>query len=294
MFHSSLKFFKKTIPHSVLIGKPFNSMFDASGRDLEYKGPITADSFKSITETIVEMPKEEEKHSNKELYDTNTAQQLSCQDINDLKKVGVAGEQLIQELVKHSETFSQKTAFSQAKYIKKKEQKYIVKLFVYEPTVQQLCRYYMAHSPQKINFMRFDMLGLILHSSDIHPGGNVVINESGSGIVLAAVAERMRGDGTIHYIYTENTIEIDMLSTLNLRSKEKKNIIYTNMQTLDEVDKKKALPFIASLIKELEGKANSLIIANGKYNPLELLKKMWKFLGKSGAFVVYHRYLEVR
>ena len=197
---------------------------------------ITAKSFQSIKESILgpSGKDEEVKASNKELYDFNTAQQLSADQILALQKGGIVGKELIGELVGNSSTFEKKTVYSQEKYIKKKEKKYIKKIFVYSPTVQMICQYYMNQAPSKINCIRFDMLALILHVGDVQPGAIVTVNENASGLVLAAIAERMGGEGSIHYVYTDNKMELEILSKLNISSVQKKNIMYTNMQKLLE------------------------------------------------------------
>ena len=242
--------FKNRVLHSALIGKPFNSEFDITESNAKFVGPINAKTFQSITEGIIGINPETNKGSNKEIFDTNTAQQLTSDKISALQTEGIVGKDLVEELVENSATFGKKTVYSQEKYIKKKEKKYIKKFFVYSPTVRMLCGYFMEHAPKKINSIRFDTLGLMLHMGDIQPGSIVTVNENASGLVLAAVAERMGGEGSINYVYTDNKIELEILSKLNITSSQKKNIIYTNMKTLLETGTKPAL--FDTVIKEQE------------------------------------------
>jgi len=64
---------------------------------------------------------------NRDLVDKNTAQKLSQEDINKMKASGASGQDIIAKLVQSSTTFSQKTAYSQQKYLKKKQRKYITR-----------------------------------------------------------------------------------------------------------------------------------------------------------------------
>ena len=278
---------------------PFNSEFNLSGESgITFVGPITAKTYKSITEDIIGSTSEPIKASNKELYDTNTAQQLTAEQISELQDTGIAGKELVQEIVGNSSTFAQKTVYSQAKYIKKKEKKYIKKLFVYSPTVNTICQYYMDHEPAKIGYIRFDTLAFMLHVGDIRPGNSVTINDNISGLLLAAAAERMGGEGNIHYVYSDGKMELDILSKLNISSAQKKNITYTNMKilidkTVQETTVTKIPSLLDIVLKAQEGNSQGLAIANTKYHPIDLIKVLWKFLAKSGAFVIYHQYLHV-
>ncbi len=239
------------------MGHPFNSEFCVEGKkQCKYVGPITSKTYQSIAEELVVEGPAVAGNSNKDLYDTNTAQQLTATKISAMQTEGVVGKDLVEELVEHSRTFDKKTVYSQEKYIKKKEKKHVKKLFVYSPTVQKLCKYYWTHTPGKINYIRFDTLGLILHTGDVHPGAFVTINENASGLVLAAVAERMGGEGIIHYVYTDNNMELEILSKLNSTSFQKKNIMYTNMNSVlehESLDKKPAAGLLAIALKEQEG-----------------------------------------
>lgn len=64
---------------------------------------------------------------NRDLVDANTAQKLDQDDITAIKKSGASGAEIIAKLVQSSATFDQKTIFSQQKYLKKKQQKYITR-----------------------------------------------------------------------------------------------------------------------------------------------------------------------
>eukprot|EP00826_Nyctotherus_ovalis_P010270 TRINITY_DN12724_c0_g3_i1.p1 TRINITY_DN12724_c0_g3~~TRINITY_DN12724_c0_g3_i1.p1 ORF type:complete len:390 (-),score=108.99 TRINITY_DN12724_c0_g3_i1:55-1224(-) len=285
------KLFKKKIPHKEIIGHPFNSEFDASGELIKYIGPITAKSFKSLAEEVVSS-ETEFGASNKELYDTNTSQKLSSEEIAQMQSIGIVGKDLVKEILKNSATFDKKTVYSQAKYIGKKEKKYVKKVFVYSPTVYLLAKHYLNHRPEKIGFMRFDTLGLMLHMGDVRPGNTVIINETTSGLLLAAAAERMGGEGAIQYIF-EDKADIEVLSELNATSKIKRIITMTNMKLV--FDKPPEAPsnlLIGEILKSQEGEGHGLLIANLKYHPIDLLRALWKRLSKSGAFAIYHRYLQ--
>jgi len=283
-----IKLFKKQILHKEFIGHPFNSEFDASGEEIKYIGPITPKSYKSLAEEIIGS---EVDATNKELYDTNTSQKLSSEEIIQMRNKGIVGKELVKEILKNSTTFDKKTVYSQAKYIGKKEKKYVKKIFVYSPTVYLLAQHYLNHMPGKIGFIRFDTLGLMLHVGDVQPGNRIIINETTSGLLLAAAIERMGGVGAIQYVFDDKP-DIEILSRLNPSNYVERIITMTNMKLL--IEPPEPTPVNTLLNKVLEPKGgHGLLIANLKYHPIDLLKILWKRLSKSGAFTIYHQYLQV-
>jgi hypothetical protein len=111
------------------------------------------------------------KKNNKELVDDNKAQGLSAEQITEMKKKGVGGESIIQALIQNSSSFQNKTEFSQQKYIKKKQEKYVLNhlsdvprcplltyairrylhyIEVLPPSTQTLTKVYFTKAPSKI------------------------------------------------------------------------------------------------------------------------------------------------
>jgi tRNA (adenine-N(1)-)-methyltransferase non-catalytic subunit len=76
--------------------------------------------------------------NNKDLLDDNTAQKLSKEEIDEMKKTGKSGEEIIRALVDNSDTFKTKTVFSQEKYLKKKQKKYGLPIHFFGLTVRGL------------------------------------------------------------------------------------------------------------------------------------------------------------
>jgi hypothetical protein len=61
---------------------------------------------------------------NRNLFDTSTAQRLTQDDIERMKKDGAHATEIVGALITQSSTFQGKTEFSKEKYIKKKLNKY--------------------------------------------------------------------------------------------------------------------------------------------------------------------------
>jgi hypothetical protein len=61
-------------------------------------------------------------------------------------------QEIIQQLVANSETFQQKTEFSQAKYLKKKQRKYLQLVTVLRPCTRLIAQLFFDRSQAKIMY----------------------------------------------------------------------------------------------------------------------------------------------
>lgn len=59
-------------------------------------------------------------------HDSNTAQELSEQEILSMKASGVDGSQIVTALVESSKTFKARTEYSQEKYLARKQKKFVL------------------------------------------------------------------------------------------------------------------------------------------------------------------------
>ena len=141
---------------------------------------------------------EDDHRSNKEIFDRKdaSAQGLSHDDIARLKKQGVTGDELVQKLCENSATFSDKTAFAQEKYVKKKMLKHLTRVRARQPSARAICEAYFYKQPATTNWMRYDALGLLLLHANLGANAQPLVVESCGGLVVAAAAERVGASGT--------------------------------------------------------------------------------------------------
>ena len=141
---------------------------------------------------------EDDHRSNKEIFDRKdaSAQGLSHDDIARLKKQGVTGDELVQKLCENSATFSDKTAFAQEKYVKKKMLKHLTRVRARQPSARAICEAYFYKQPATTNWMRYDALGLLLLHANLGANAQPLVVESCGGLVVAAAAERVGAEGT--------------------------------------------------------------------------------------------------
>jgi tRNA (adenine58-N1)-methyltransferase non-catalytic subunit len=174
---------------------------------------------------------------NRNLHDRGDNQGLSHDAIADLKAEGLAGERLIRAVVENSNTFQQKTPFSQDKYLKRKLQKYNLRLRVVRPTALSLCETYFAKSPEKTLHMRPDALGLLLGYSGVRAGCKAMVYETCTGVVTAAVAERMGGYGYLLNVFVGGSPPgTEVLKMMNLSPPLLASVLQTPLELFSKLN----------------------------------------------------------
>ena len=110
----------------------------------------------------------------------------------------LSGTQIIDKLIENSSSFSQKTQYSQQKYIKKKKDKYLQVYEILKPSIRTICQFYMqANFKRKVMNMRMDTLSQMLAYSNLAAHRNVMVLESCKGLILSSVVERVGGYGKV-------------------------------------------------------------------------------------------------
>lgn len=162
-----------------------------------------------------------EGRDNRALIDNNTAQALSMEDIERMKREGASGEAILKALTQNSATYASKTSFSQEKYLRKKQKKYAPRLTAWRPSGRSVCEAYFSKTPFKTGFLRVDSLALLLGLANVGAFGDVLVVETCGGLPTAAAAERMAGHGTICSAYSgprQPTIDVIRLFNLDAAS----------------------------------------------------------------------------
>lgn len=153
---------------------------------------------------------------NSTYVDTNTAQKLTNADIKQLKESGLSAKEIIKSLIVHSDTFATKTDFAQAKWIKKKENKYRRRYKILRSSPISVCEASFCKNREKICNMRHDSLAQIISQSGVHSGTRVLVVESLTGLLVGSLAYRMQGKGLILALYGGQQPHFDMVQMFNL------------------------------------------------------------------------------
>ncbi|XP_066920374.1 tRNA (adenine(58)-N(1))-methyltransferase non-catalytic subunit TRM6-like [Clytia hemisphaerica] len=198
---------KFMFPCKDLIGKPYGTAFKVIGRDLEVIDPTVVEEHRTEYEKLAELEKSEKKEvtqDNRDIVDSAETQKLDKKTIMGFRNEGMEGEKIVEKLIENSATFKDRTEFSQAKYLKKKEKKYLQHFVALRPTVRLLAEMYFNKAPDKILDMRLDTLAQILTYSNVQSGSKVLLTDSCKGLVMGAVLERLGLEGSALQIHQGN------------------------------------------------------------------------------------------
>ncbi|KAH3684306.1 hypothetical protein WICPIJ_004725 [Wickerhamomyces pijperi] len=141
---------------------------------------------------------------NRNIVDIGTAQSLSMEDIEELKKTASGanvGEAIIDKLIKSHETFHQKTKQSQEKYLRRKQQKFLRRFTVEYVSSSNLLQYFIEKDASKVLDMSLQSMGMLLTLGNIQPGGRYLVVDETGGLIVAAMLERMQGRGEIMVLH---------------------------------------------------------------------------------------------
>ena len=117
-------------------------------------------------------------------------QAMTESQITKMREDGAKGQEIINELIQNSQTFNKKTQFSKAKWLRKKAEKYLVTFEVRKPSSLEICEAYFHCYPDRICFLRPDMLGYILQMANISSESKVLIVENTRGFIPGVMMEK--------------------------------------------------------------------------------------------------------
>ncbi|KAI7756288.1 hypothetical protein M8C21_032833 [Ambrosia artemisiifolia] len=199
---SIVKIGKNSYPLKPLIGCPFGSLFRVeNGINGPSLSRVIPTPQANNTEDKREGALKEESRDNRALIDNNTAQTLTGEDIEGLRRQGASGNEIVEALIANSATYENKTAFSQDKYKLKKQKKYDPKVLLRRPFARSICDTYFKKYPSRIGFLRVDTLSLLLSFANVTAQSDVLVVDMIGGLITGAVAERLGGTGYVCNTY---------------------------------------------------------------------------------------------
>ncbi|GIL73504.1 hypothetical protein Vretimale_5280 [Volvox reticuliferus] len=212
------KFFLAAAP---LIGAPYGALFEVTsdGKTLQRVLLPPDDGITRITET---------EKNNSGLFDRNDEnQKLTQEQIEELKKSGKAGTEIIEALISNSATFQNKTEFSQDKYKKRKAKKYLTYVTVLKPTSRIVSQAYYDKTPEKFPCMRPDTLAVMLSLANVAAGAKVLVADRCQGVLTAAAVERLGGEGAVCAVEMDGRPAVlDAVRQMNL-SIAQRSVLFT-------------------------------------------------------------------
>lgn len=263
----------------------------------------------------------EPEETNQNLIDTSESQTLSMAEIEEMKKLKtLTGQDIIDNVIKGHNEFHKKTAFSKEKYLRRKEQKYL-RRFTPQPMCSSLLLdFYLEKDYKKVLDMSQEMLALTLSMANVRPGGKYLIVDETTGVLTAALMERMAGQGLIVVAHENEHPNLDALKYLSMPTELQEGMVksinwlqFFEPESEEEV-KEKSADQIATMKPRNRGAyfrkrnrwlelqhINGLVASKGfdglivasTLHPTSIVDRCLHAIGGSRPVVVYSEYKEV-
>ncbi|XP_048507364.1 tRNA (adenine(58)-N(1))-methyltransferase non-catalytic subunit TRM6 [Athalia rosae] len=233
--HGTLMLGKLSLDMSGIIGNPVWTTYE-----VDQKGPGMR-SHPLRKTNVVESLSEDLKSvlpsglDNRTIVDDGTSQLLSTEQIASLREAGKSGKEIVGKLIENSKTFHNKTEYSQAKYLKKKEKKYFRYITIRKPTIPLLHDIFFRMDHQKISGLRMDTLAQLLSYSGVKADGLYMLYDSGSqGLPAAAMLHRIGANtnGKLLHIHPGNIPQKYLVQAMNFPEEQLNRMIFVNIHSL--------------------------------------------------------------
>lgn len=222
---------KDEINMQEIIGKRYWTTFEmipakGSKRAFTLKAIQEAESWDDLKNTL------SSGFDNRCITDDGTSQKLSKEEILQLQESGKSGKEIIGTLIENSKSFLAKTEYSQEKYIKKKEKKYLRYLVICKPTIVALHEVYFRLDHTRIGGLRMDALSQLLSYSDVQSDGLYMLYDSGSqGLPAASMLHRIGANttGVLINMHPGNIPQLAIVQAMNFPKEQTDRHITVNI-----------------------------------------------------------------
>ena len=229
---STISLGRDTINLKGLEGSPYFSVFKlvpkTSKKNKEFTIELADEAVKLKDEIDIKVSG----NDNRNILDDGRSQKLSAADIATLKSDSNKASDIVETLISNSNTFHNKTEFSQDKYLRKKEKKYFEYFQVVKPNLRIISEIMYKLEPNKIQNLRIDTLSQIITTVNIHCEGNHLLYDSGSNGLVAAALLSVIGqntNGKLIHMHPGNMSQKQALLAMNFPEEQMNRCISVNV-----------------------------------------------------------------
>lgn len=241
-------------------------------------------------------------------------QKLTQQEISEMKDTGVPASELVAKLVDGSKSFSERTVFSQNKYIRRKTKKHSDRVLILKPTIRLIAESYYKKDAERVANLRIDTLSHMLALSGVRSGLQCFVFEQCLGLLTAAVIDRLGGCGACIHLHRGQIAQaIPCVDSMDFEEQIYSTFLPLSISTLlrgsveENVEEKaeeiasEAQLDAAVLSRRAERLAREkvaweimnskqidcLLIAVRGVDPIDVLQRVWDNLRLASTVVVY-------
>ncbi|KNC56309.1 tRNA (adenine-N(1)-)-methyltransferase non-catalytic subunit TRM6 [Thecamonas trahens ATCC 50062] len=269
-----------------LVGEPYGSMFHLVGSEMVRMSSVATDT--ELTE--ISAPEDGVIGDNRHIK-LKEEQTMSAEAIQAMREEGKPVEEIIGQLVESHAAYDSKTAFSQAKYIVKKKQKYEYVLTAYKATAARVADALFDRSPRKLCFLRPDALAYMLTAANVRAGASYAIVDGTNGLLTGAVLERCGGHGKVVNYGRCASPQLHSLSIMHWAQGGDSPILAPLVTTQLEALVNPELAAELAPLPLAEGTAHGLLMVP-QDDPLPVLQAIYPILGLGEPFAIFFSYAE--
>ncbi|KZT43855.1 Gcd10p-domain-containing protein [Sistotremastrum suecicum HHB10207 ss-3] len=297
-----------SFPAAELVGQLYGLRYDIAEKTLKVIAPPSIEDVEDTDAT------------NELIRDSSSIQEVTYQEIEQLKSAGVLPEEIINKQIESHASFALKTEYSKDKYKKRKQAKFLKHFSTIEPTIHNVCDYWFKKDQSRIRDIRPDALSQMMTLANVHPGGRYLVADDVSGLLIACMLERLGGEGRVMNICdVESPPVYHIVSYMNFEPQMVDNVLVSlNWATADEMHepilaatepmdgqkssdgqrirmqkRKLAESALFETREELfRGNFDGILIAS-QYEPYSVTERLIPYLAGSGSIVIHSPYIQV-
>lgn len=175
---------------------------------------------------------------NRDIKDDGKSQNLSTQNIHQLRDTGTSAQDIVEQLIENSTTFQKKTEFAQEKYLSKKKRKYFDYVLLRPTSLRLIIEINNKKDPSKFLGITMDTLSHMVTACNIQPKGNYLTYENGgSGIISAMILNYLDTFGKVIQIHPGAFPQKSCVLSLNLSKEKLDSYLPISVRDIKEVCK---------------------------------------------------------
>ena len=228
--------------------------------------------------------------SNKEIYQSESSQKLSDNEIKQLKESISNKDDLIKTIITNNTSMEKRTILSQNKIIKKKQQKYKHLIWLTPTSLYNIIETFFMLEKQSINTLRMDTVSSMLVNSNFLPECHTMIYDDTNNILTHAYAMRTQFTSKVYHVCKENKISNKNMNIFNFTGRQKAIISYVDYDVLVnknnfwyEMYNKKFKEYFTNLV----------ICVRDESEIIKIFMEMYCYLKYSGNIVIFAKDIEI-
>lgn len=261
-------------------------------------------------------------NNNQTLADTNTSQRLTTGDIEHLKQQVVEGlldaQDVVDTVVRNSGTFEQKNAFSQIKYVQRKQKKFLRWFCAKKTTLRTVTHYFTGRDPRRILDLRLDSLSQIICLANIQSAhGKYLVWEDTLGFLSGALLSKTDDTSILVNVHPDKQLQVPALMYYNFDESTRARLLGVRLADIgqpaeaavfaepkDGSDPQRSAVQKERFLQRAErrgrlkgwldaGCFDSLVVVTAKHDPSLIISSLQGVLKASARIVVYSTWREV-